>query len=120
MVWYNKKKDILKRLWKWEKDVRYLDRMIRIWKVIKRWWEYALREEEGNDEAELAKAIAKAKEELEMYKEVAEWYKEIAERKEYEAAHAKEIYWHKLWRYLKKKINISDEDYEDFMRFLDS
>jgi hypothetical protein len=36
MVWYEKKKDILARLGKGEKDVRYLERMIRIGKVVKR------------------------------------------------------------------------------------
>lgn len=33
-MWYYKKKDILKRMWKDEKDVRALDRAIRKWKVI--------------------------------------------------------------------------------------
>lgn len=33
-MWYYKKKDILKRMWKDEKDVRALDRAIRKWRVI--------------------------------------------------------------------------------------
>ena len=33
-MWYYKKKDILKKMWKDEKDVRALDRAIRKWRVI--------------------------------------------------------------------------------------
>lgn len=83
MVWYEKKKDILARLGKGEKDVRYLERMIRIGKVVKRWSEYALAEEvEGKilvdswEVLRLQKVVDEKEELLKQYEEVHQVYKD--------------------------------------------
>ena len=83
MVWYEKKKDILARLGKGEKDVRYLERMIRIGKVVKRWSEYALAEEveekilvDSWEVIRLQKVVDEKEELLKQYEEVHQVYKD--------------------------------------------
>lgn len=121
MVWYEKKKDILARLGKGEKDVRYLERMIRIGKVVKRWSEYALREEEGEDwEIQLKEELEKVKEELRQYKEAINGYREKIDRLESEKADLKVIYGNKLWKFLQNRFHLVDEEYDEMMKFLDS
>lgn len=64
--------------------------------------------------------IKALEEENKQYKEAIIGYRERNERLQSDVEKAKEIYGNKIWRYLKKRVNISDEDYDDFMRFLDS
>lgn len=87
MVWYEKKKDILARLGKGEKDVRYLERMIKLWKVVKRGSEYSLREEVEENfsmEKEEFERLQKVEEDIKRYKESNQAYKDIIQEKDKE------------------------------------
>lgn len=48
-MWYFKKKDILERLGKDWKDVRYLERAIARWEVIEEWGRWSIANEEWED-----------------------------------------------------------------------
>ncbi len=119
MVWYEKKKDILGRLGKGEKDVRYLERMIKMWKVVKRGGEYCLREEvEGkiSMEKEEYERLQKVEEEIEKWRESNQAYKGVIQEKDEEIERLnKELennedrvnaeYWENKFRDCEKELN---------------
>lgn len=80
-MYYYKKKEILEEMWKWGKDVRALERLIRQWRVIQLedWWRlvWCRREEYEEDRSirlkrkvdELELEVERLEEEIERLKE---------------------------------------------------
>lgn len=70
-MWYDTKRGILERMGRGWKDVRYLDKMIREWIVIKKEGRYWLKEEVSDKDIE----ISELRQEVEDIKEVNSVYR---------------------------------------------
>ena len=82
-------------------------------------WLESKKVEESWKEKEMSLCIKALEEENKQYKEAIDWYREKNTRLEDEVKNAKKIYGNKIWRFLKARVHISDEDYDNFMAYLD-
>lgn len=74
MTWYDTKKWILKHLGKKEKDVRWLDRLIRLGVVLEKGWRYISRNDlERQEVLKLKQRNMELEEENKRLQKVAEW-----------------------------------------------
>lgn len=126
MMIYYSKADLLRGIWKSSRDTRLVDRMIERWEILVKEGGY---EYLGWKEEEVVKSwtkvveswneeIERLKELVKQYEEAIGGYREKIERLEKQVEDSRLVYGNKIWKFLKAKIKISDEDYDAFMDYL--